>query len=546
MKNLISLVVLFIVGSTLKGQTSNDYIEGAVSFVTTQNVYVKFQSTDNIKVGDTLFMRQENKLMPSLLVTNLSSISCVCAPITQKQLKVSDVVIAKKNVSLPVTQDQFEAEPEIIIPLTGEIKDTLPGDQITPKEIKQEVFGRISASSYTNFSNADADNSQRMRYTFSLNINNIAKSKLSFESYLSFVHSDNNWNDIQENLFNGLKVYNLSLRYDITKTTTLWFGRKINPKLSSVGVIDGLQFEQNVKSFTFGVFGGSRPDYNDYSYNFNLLQYGAYISHNYQKEKKSMQTSVAYVEQQNNGNTDRRFAYFQHANSMLKKVYFFGSIEMDLYKEVKTLDTVTNEANYKPQSAFNLSNLYLLLRYNITRKLSVSFSYSARQNIIYYETYKDFIDRLLESQTLQGYRFMVTYRPVKNLSLGVKAGYRFRTSDPKPTKDIYGYVTYSRVPLINASATFSITVLESSYMTGNIYSFGLTRDLVPGKLSSGFNYRYVDYNFVNAELPMVQNIGEIDLTWRIVKKLSLSVYYEGTFEKDVTFNRIYANLGYRF
>ncbi len=180
----------------------------------------------------------------------------------------------------------------------------------------------------------------------------------------------------------------------------------------------------------------------------------------------------------------------------------------------------------------------------------MSFSYSARQNIIYYETFKltylDYIDRLLESQTLQGYRLMVNYRPVKNLSLGVKAGYRYRTNDPEPTKDLYGYMTYSRIPGINASATLSVTILESSYMTGNIYSLGLNRDLIPGKVSAGVNYRYVDYNFRNAETPLVQNIGEINLTWRIVKKLSFSIYYEGTFEKEVTFSRIYANLGYRF
>jgi hypothetical protein len=112
--------------------------------------------------------------------------------------------------------------------------------------------------------------------------------------------------------------------------------------------------------------------------------------------------------------------------------------------------------------------------------------------------------------------------------------------------DLYGYTTISQIPVINTSATLSVTILESSYMTGNIYSLGLTRDLIPGKVSAGLNYRYVDYKFLNAELPLVQNIGEIDLTWRIVKKLSFSVYYEGTFEKEVTFSRIYANLGYRF
>jgi hypothetical protein len=542
MKYFFFISISFFLGLNLKSQNITGETEGSVSFVSAQNVYVKFKSTENISVGDTLFIRQGDQLIPVLRVTNLSSISCVCNPISSKVLKAGDPVIARDKIPAVIPSELVEPKQEIPIP-AEELKDSLPAAQ---KDVKQDVYGRISVASYTNFSNAEADNSQRMRYTVSLNVKNIAKSKLSFESYLSFVHSNTNWNDVQDNLFNGLKVYNLSLRYDFNETTSLIFGRKINPNLSSVGAIDGLQFEKRFKSVSIGAFVGSRPDYNDYSYSFKLLQFGTYIGHNYQKEKKNMQTSVAFVEQQNDGNTDRRFIYFQHANSMLKKVYFFGSIETDLYGEVKTTDTATSEINYKSETTFKLSNLYLLLRYNITRNLSMSFSYSARQNIIYYETYKDFIDRLLESQTLQGYRLMVNYRPVKYLSIGVKGGYRYRTNDPEPTKDLYGYLTYSRIPGINAAATLSVTILESSYMTGNIYSLGLTRDLVPGKVSAGLNYRYVDYNFRNAETPLVQNIGEIDLTWRIVKKLSFSIYYEGTFEKEVTFSRIYANLGYRF
>lgn len=542
MKYLLFTVIGIILGLSLRGQNVTGDLEGSVSFVTTQSVYVKFQSTENLKVGDTLYINQGGLLIPVLTVTNLSSISCVCTPISSIGLKAGDAILSKSIIPLTLPTEQIESTQEIP-PAIEEPKDTLSA---TPKKVEQDVYGRVSVASYTNFSNAEADDSQRMRYTLSLNVKNIAKSKLSFESYLSFVHSNKNWDDVQANLFNGLKVYNLSLRYDFNETTSLTFGRKINPNLSSVGAIDGLQFEKKFKSISVGAFVGSRPDYNDYSYSFKLLQYGAFVGHNYQKEKKNMQTSVAFIQQLNDGNTDRRFLYFQHTNALLKKVYFFGSVEMDLYEQVKTIDPVTEVISYDPNGTFNLTNLYALLRYNINRKISLSFSYSARQNIIYYETYKDFIDRLLESQTLQGYRLMVNYRPVKNLSLGAKAGYRFRTNDPDPTRDFYGYATYSQVPFIKASATLSVTILETSYMTGNIYSMGLNRDLIPGKLSAGLNYRYVDYNFKNAEVPSVQNIGEIDLTWRLIRKLSFSVYYEGTFEKEITFNRIYANLGYRF
>ena len=52
---------------------------------------------------------------------------------------------------------------------------------------------------------------------------------------------------MKENIFTGLKIYNLSASYAINETMSLSFGRKINPKLSSVGAIDGLQFEKKFK-----------------------------------------------------------------------------------------------------------------------------------------------------------------------------------------------------------------------------------------------------------------------------------------------------------
>jgi hypothetical protein len=102
------------------------------------------------------------------------------------------------------------------------------------------------------------------------------------------------------------------------------------------------------------------------------------------------------------------------------------------------------------------------------------------------------------------------------------------------------------VPGINVAATVSATILETSYMSGQIYSLGISRDLVPGKLSAGLDYRYVSYKFYSGETKLVQNMGEVNFTWRILKKLSCGLYYEGTFDKASTFNRIYINITQRF
>jgi hypothetical protein len=173
-------------------------------------------------------------------------------------------------------------------------------------------------------------------------------------------------------------------------------------------------------------------------------------------------------------------------------------------------------------------------------------SYSNRNQIIYYETYKDFLERLLESEALQGLRFRTSYRPAKNLFIHVSAGYRFRKEDPRPSKNLNGTLSYSHIPGIGAAITLSSTWLETSYINGMVYGAGISKDLVPGKLSGGLKYQYVDYLYLNSEMALIQNVVEANLSWMIYRKLSLSVYYEGTFEKGVPYHRLYINISKRF
>jgi hypothetical protein len=197
---------------------------------------------------------------------------------------------------------------------------------------------------------------------------------------------------------------------------------------------------------------------------------------------------------------------------------------------------------YTPSNTPRLTNLYLSLNYRVIKQLTLSFSYSALQNIIYYETYKSYLDKLLDPSTLQGYMLQVVCRPANKLSIGVNTAYRYEKNDPKGTKNLYGYVTYSQIPGINCSATVSATLLETSYVGGKIYGIGLSRDLASGKLYLALNYRYVNYSYYGTEYSDVQNVGELNVTWRIFRKISVSVYYEGTFEKQNQYNRLYAQL----
>ena len=541
MKHINKLLVFLFMSNIgfLVAQTTSQTDEGVVSYVSTKQVYVKFTSTKNIQAGDTLYFNKNGVLIPTLLVTNKSSISCVCELIGDEKVEVSQKIVFKPsetNVTPAVLiSDQ---QKEVVTPSKNEVVDVSPGKQkysTAPAKSAAPISGRLSIGSYTTISSENPTIAQRMRYTFSMKADHIAQSKLSAETYFTFSHRENQWEEIKNDVFNGLKIYTFSLRYDINAHHSILLGRKINPKISQIGTSDGLQYEVKIKNLTAGVIAGSRPDMQNFTINTALFQVGGYLSHEKKLAKGIIQTSIAMIEQKNGGQTDRRFVYLQHTNSLVTNVFLFGSVEFDLYQLKNEVKSTTPK----------LTNSFVSLRYRPLKQLSFALSYSNRQNIIYYETYKNIIEQLLEREGTQGIQFQTSYRPFSNINVGLRAGYRHNLSDLKPSKNAHAYVNIGVIPWIHAGGSISATYLESSYMKGTIYSASLMKDFYNGKLNSTLTYRNVQYQYNSGEFTQDQHIAEIGLGYRLAKKLFLGVNTEHTFEKDSNSHRIYLNLTQR-
>jgi len=539
MKNILLILFFGLWVSISYSQESKNIKKGNISYITSQNIYVKFTNTDGISEGDTLFFEKAGKKIPAMIVSNTSSISAVCKPIESIQYEIGQEVFfsPKKADRLSITETEPTEKVSEIIYDTVSSSNSAQKTTKTEKPVNEpDVFGKISLSSYSNISSKTPLN-QRMRYTFALNAEHISYSDFSVESYLSFAHSNQNWDAVKDNIFNGLKIYNLALKYQNQKGLNIYFGRKINPNLSNIGAVDGLQIEKNLGSFVVGGFAGSRPDYRDYSYNFNLFQFGVFAGHRFvNKNKGEMRNHIAIVEQKNNWNTDRRFAYFQHSQNLLKNLSLFGTAELELYRKVNGI--IENKVR--------LANLYLIIRYRILRNLTFSLSYSNRNNLIFYETYKDMVDRLIEQTSLQGFGLSIRYRPLNKLSVGIRGTYRSRESDVRPTKNVNAYISYLSIPGINTTATISGTYLETSYLNGKIYSLNLSKDIIKRKLFGGLNYRYVAYDYTFTDLITKQHIAALNLNWRIYHNLRASLSLEGIFENDYQYQRIYFNITKRF
>jgi hypothetical protein len=535
MRKLIFILLIFSAFTSLSAQEVTEEIEGIVTYISSQNVYVKFLSAKKIKPGDNIYIRNAEGLHPALVVDNCSSLSCVGKLAGGVKLNVGDKLIAV----VPKKEDQKELETKKVDTSTSPQQVSQPDgkkSEVSAKR-KQNLEGRLLLTSYSNISNLATNNSHRFRYTLSLNASNIANSRLSFESYVSFAHRLNDWASVKENVFNGLKIYSLDLKYDIGKNTSVYLGRKINPNVSSIGAVDGLQVESHFKQIYWGTIAGFRPDYTDYSFNSKLLEYGAFIGHEYQKGSLGMQTSFALFEQTNAGKTDRRFAYFQHQNSLIKNLNLFVSSELDLYK----VDSLGNAVN-----DLIMTSLFVSLNYRPFKKLSLMASYDNRKNVIYYETFKNYVDQLLEDASRQGVQLRVNYRPFKLITVGLSSSYRVRKGDIRPTENLNGMITYSQVPWINASATLSANLLQTSYLSGKIFGLKLYKDFFKGKMNAGINYRYVDYTFDNSSTDLIQHIGEVDLSYYFTRKFSISANYELTHEPQIIYHRVYLSVVKRF
>jgi hypothetical protein len=520
----------------MMGQSKLLLKKGKISFISSKNVYVKFSSTEDINVNDTLYVIQNGDLTPALRVDNKSSSSTVCSPLLQQKYEVGTDVIAqipvKKEIKEEVVEQIQETPNPVLDPIQKDPEDAAPVEDVL---FKEKVKGRISIASYNNTSSYRTLN--RMRYAFMYRGYNLNNSRLSVETYLTFRHTLGEWAEVQENFFNAFKVYGLSLKYDFNKSTNLTFGRKINPGFSSIGAIDGLQFEKGLGDFRLGIIAGTRPNFRDYSFDSRLPQIGAYLSFISPNPANYSQTTLGVVEQRNAGNTDRRFVYFQHSGQLGKHLNLFGSAELDLY------ENINNEVRNNVQ----LTNLYASLRYRIGRKVRLSFSYDNRKNIIYYESYKNFIDQYIDDETRQGFRFGISHRVSRKISWGANTNLRFQKSKENPSRHASAYVSISKVPFLNVRAMIRANYLQTDFLDSRIMGARFSRDIIPGKLSTEVYYRWVDYLYKNSNRTVHQDIAGLSLSWRIQKKISLNLYYEGVFSTpEDTYHRFNMRLIKRF
>jgi hypothetical protein len=510
-------------------------ITGNVSYKSAENIYVKFDDTQDIKKDDTLFVISRGNFVPVIKVLFTSSKSISGTIIGNNKIKVDDEVIAVIHVKSDIKNTPVESGIILLPNAENEIKQPVKYYSNT-MEVVPKVNGRITIQSYSNFSNANNRfDYQRWRYAFKLSADNIGGSNLSYSQYINFAYRADEWNTINSNMGKALRVYDLALKYDFSTSTSAWVGRHLNRRISNIGSIDGVQFETAFTPFSLGFVVGSRPNISDMGYNIKLFEYGAYISRYDSLGHRGMFNTFGYFEQTNDSKTDRRFMYLQHSNSIIMNTRLFLSTEVDLFKKI----------NGESKSEVSLTSIFISANIRPSNYVTFYLSYDARKNVVYYETFKNFIDSLFENETRQGFRSRITVKPIRNLFIGANYGYRFRPSDINPSNNYGGYLTYSMIPLIYSGMTFSFTRLYSSYVSGNNWGLRIYKDLNWG-LGLSLGYRNTKYQFTQNIEGITQESVSFNINTSLLNPVYVNFTYEGVFQSKSSSGRLLVNLSYRF
>ncbi len=517
MKKFVAFVFFLLPALYVRAQDVGRQ-EGVVTFVTAANVYVSFSDMGRVNSGDTLYVSKGGTLSPCAQVLQKSSSSCVCEMMGSYVLKKGDKLIHEyESVQKQVKEEQGE---EVKGTGLGLNRQGTRAFSYPQKSLQQRIRVNLTAATYSHQTLPTGEDAAESQHRGMLRLSGyadrIASTPLSLETYMYY----RRYMDAGESFREGtasFRVYNLALRYELEDNLKIILGRKTNRKVSSIGAIDGLQFEKSFGDFYTGALVGFKPDYIDFGLNTDLLQYGLYAGHQHRSKGFRSTTTLGVLEQRMLGNIDRRYAYFQHSGTFFKKLNLFGSFELDLY------DKVDGVVSMNPR----LVNLYVSARYRFSRKFSLSASYDSRRRVIYYESYKTEVERLLsEDEARQGMRLRLQLNPFKYLHASISYSRRFESDNQNQSDNLNGRVSYSRLPGLGGRLSLAYNINESSYLQSRVLSASYSRSLVKRRLHGNFYYRYGDFSYLSSDYAYRRWYAGVDLSYRITPDMRFSLLAE--------------------
>jgi hypothetical protein len=507
----------------------------AVTYISSENIYLDGGKDAGINVGDTLALWHDRQKIAEVQVIYSAEHTASAKILTIiKNPQIGDQAELRKSMArstlvqppAPVTQPHPPAT------LTAE----------PPAASAVRISGSIGLQLYQFWdrSGFKHDFSQPvLRLNFKAqNLWNRAYN-LRFHLRSNYNRKAQNYSSIPGQREWRNRIYEMSFSYDNPQAPVNFrAGRIISNTFSGVGYIDGALLQYNfADSYHLGIFAGTQPQWQYSDFQIVRQKYGLYT--NYRKGESvagsRLEATLAFVGEYHYQTISREYVYLQSSYARGQYFSFYQNAEIEVNRYWR---------QEKTGKSIDVSSLLLSGNFYITGNLSSSLSYDHYHNYYTYEL-RSMADSLFDSAARQGLRSTIYWRIIPNLRFTASAGFRWRENDSGSTYSWSGQLTNSN--LVFRGSMISARLAGYS----NLYTRGYNPSLLVGQnfnRGHSVNVEYGHY-FYNLDINGTYHVNHwLRSTLQFV--LPWHLYLYGQYEYDWGTDRqgqiFSAELGYHF
>jgi len=531
-KERTALCSLLVIGALAgvgdaEGQTREiRRITAGVTYVATGSFYFDAGKIKGVAANDTVTVMRKSKPVASGVVSAVSSASAVARIVSQSEtIALGDSVVEVKEITVE------EQETASRIGQGGTGRNSLLSQD-------NRVSGRIGLQyAAAGVFGTSLDYSQPALIT-QLGINRLFGTTSTFTVYArSYRDMSAHYDRYGEGSRNKIRMFELSLRNDDPRS---WYGygvgRITSRYVGGLGVFDGGQFYLRQGNFSFGLLGGTQPDYTTSAFGTDESKYAGFVNYAWGGDDfKTSDITLAYAQQRYLGKIDRKFGYFQSSLRFGADFFFYSSTEMDF----------AHRENGTEVDRPTITNSFLTVSWLPAPWVSVNAGYDAVRALDFLQSMKSFPDTLLDKSLKEGYRTNLSFRLPFRVTLSGNASFRLASTTTPAARTLGSMVRVGDILDSDVNFGAQYQDIRGLYTTGNDWTFDVDR-WIAQSFSISLRLDRYRYTITGGDQRITTTTGTVSMNYSMLRSFYAAVNFDKVWDTIRNTQRLYLEVGMHF
>ena len=506
------IIVLFVFGWLFAQGDLNSQVEGSITYITVENVYIDLGSEDGLGIGDTLPVYRRNDEIGLLVVQSAGRKSSVTNPL----VPVSNFQLGDRVIFIPKQRKEVPGK-------TIQDVETIEKIETPPKKHrKKPLFNHGGSLSFRGNWNKYNGGLKQKRLLGNLNY------RLGIDLPLKsqvWIYGHNNFME------NSFRLYQMRLEIG-DKNTRIYgqAGRLYASELAGVGAVDGVMVStgKNGKN-RVGAMAGFQPEYLRMKFSTDVKKLSVFSTNEWKPNHQVIRFNTALVGQYTKNKIDREFMYIKLYWKTKSNFEFSWYETIDVYRD----STVYERSLIEPLSS------QISIRFRLGRVFAFNSRLSSRKQVLYRQSGSMLPDSLFVDELRTGWYNSIQINTFDWGTLRLSSNVRMQANSSELSQVISGGYTAPRLRN-NLYIRLSSSFIKNLLITGVRNRISVSKSF-NGKGSMFADYDLYVYGFGNQLADYSRHTVSFGMNYRILKKLNTNVSVD--LSKDGEFDSIYLYYG---